>query len=62
LHLGKLKPEDAGTVPDVYLKNQQLNDRIKFLQLEVDRYKSAAEYYIYILKLLIIHNYRLLDI
>ena len=40
---GKLKPEDAGHVPDIYAKNQQLNDRVKFLQLEVDRYKTAAE-------------------
>ena len=43
LQSGKLKPEDAGTVPDVYAKNQQLNDNVKFLQLEVERFKSAAE-------------------
>jgi hypothetical protein len=40
---GKLKPEDAGTVPDIYIKNQQLNDNVKFLQLEVERFKTAAE-------------------
>lgn len=43
LQSGKIKPEDAGNVPDLYVKNQQLNDRVKFLQLEVDRFKSAAE-------------------
>jgi hypothetical protein len=40
---GKLKPEDAGSVADIYIKNQQLNDRVKFLQLEVSRFKVAAE-------------------
>ncbi len=44
LQSGKLKPEDTGSVPDVYAKNQQLNDTVKFLQLEVDRFKQAAEY------------------
>lgn len=40
---GKLKSEDAGPVPDLYAKNQQLIDRTKFLQLEVNRFKTAAE-------------------
>ena len=40
---GRLKPEDAGTVPDIYVKNQQLNDKVTFLQLEVERFKTAAE-------------------
>ena len=40
---GKLKPEDAGPVPDLYAKNQQLIDRVKFLQLEVNRFKTSAE-------------------
>lgn len=40
---GKLKTEDAGPVPDLYAKNQQLIDRTKFLQLEVNRFKTAAE-------------------
>jgi hypothetical protein len=40
---GKLKAEDAGPVPDLYAKNQQLIDRTKFLQLEVNRFKTAAE-------------------
>ena len=44
LQSGKLKPEDVGSVPDVYAKNQQLNDTVKFLQLEADRFKQAAEY------------------
>ena len=33
-------------VPDVYLRNQDLNDKVKFLQNEVHRYKNAAEYVI----------------
>jgi len=40
---GKLKAEDAGIVPDIYVKNQDLNDRVKFLQFEVERYKTSAE-------------------
>ncbi len=40
---GKLKPEDAGSVSDIYQKNQQINDRVKFLSLEVNRFKIAAE-------------------
>lgn len=40
---GKIKFEDAGVVPDVYLRNQELNDKVKFLQNEVSRYKTAAE-------------------
>lgn len=43
LQTGKLKSEDAGPVPDLYAKNQQLIDRTKFLQLEVNRFKTAAE-------------------
>lgn len=41
--MGKIKVEDAGSVPDIYAKNQKLVDQVKFLQLEVDRYKKAAE-------------------
>lgn len=44
IQMGKIKVEDAGSVPDVYAKNQKLSDRVKFLELEVDRYKKAAEY------------------
>lgn len=45
LQMGKIKLEDAGSVPDVYAKNQKLIDQVKFLELEVDRYKKIAEYY-----------------
>jgi hypothetical protein len=54
---GKLKPEDAGTVPDIYVKNQQLNDRVKFLQLEVERFKVAAEYEFYLFKFDLIQKF-----
>ena len=44
IQTGKLNADDAGKVPDIYAKNQQLTDRVKFLQLEVERFKTAAEY------------------
>jgi hypothetical protein len=40
---GKLKSENAGSVPDIYTKNQQLTDQVKFLKLEVERFKNTAE-------------------
>ncbi|CAF0743006.1 unnamed protein product [Brachionus calyciflorus] len=40
---GKLKSDSVGNVPDIYAKNQQLNDQVKFLQFEVERFKKAAE-------------------
>lgn len=40
---GKLKADDVGSVPDIYAKNQQLADQVKFFQFEVDRFKKAAE-------------------
>lgn len=43
LQSGKLKSEESGSVPDVYAKNQQLDDTVKFLKIEVDRFKQAAE-------------------
>jgi sperm-associated antigen 16 protein len=42
IQTGKLNYEEAGPIPDIYSRNQQLNDRLKFLQLEVDRFKNAA--------------------
>jgi len=39
---GKLKQESAGHVPDIYVKNQELTNQIKFLELECDRFKKAA--------------------
>lgn len=43
LQKGDLKSEDAGIVPDIYQKNQELNNEVKFLRAEAERYKIAAE-------------------
>ena len=43
LQKGKIKIDDIGVVPDVYLRNQELSDKVKYLQSEVQRYKTAAE-------------------
>lgn len=42
---GRLKADDVGNIPDIYAKNQQLSDQVKFLQFEVERFKKAAEYF-----------------
>ncbi|XP_033102274.1 sperm-associated antigen 16 protein-like [Anneissia japonica] len=39
---GLLKPEDIQTVPDVYTQNQHLDDRVKLLRRDVDKFKNAA--------------------
>ncbi|XP_066300435.1 sperm-associated antigen 16 protein-like [Branchiostoma lanceolatum] len=39
---GLLKEEDIQTVPDVYSRNQQLDDHVKLLRKEVDKFKDAA--------------------
>jgi hypothetical protein len=40
---GKIKSENTGSVSDIYTKNQQLTDQVKFLKLEVERFKNTAE-------------------
>ncbi len=40
---GKLSAEDVGVVPDIYLRNQDLDEQVKMLRGEVSRLKSVAE-------------------
>ena len=39
---GELKAEDVGVVPDIYMRNQQLDQEIKLLHKEVVRFREAA--------------------
>lgn len=39
---GLLHEEDIGVVPDIYSRNQDLDGEVKFLKLEVAKYKEAA--------------------
>ncbi|XP_064643835.1 sperm-associated antigen 16 protein-like [Lineus longissimus] len=39
---GLLNEEDIGVVPDIYARNQSLDEELKHLKLERDRYKEAA--------------------
>ena len=39
---GKLKQENVGAVPDIYLHNQQLDDTLKQLREELAAAKSIA--------------------
>lgn len=39
---GLLHEEDIGVVPDIYSRNQDLDGEVKFLKLEVAKFKEAA--------------------
>ncbi|OWF39576.1 sperm-associated antigen 16 protein-like isoform X1 [Mizuhopecten yessoensis] len=39
---GLLHEEDVGVVPDIYLRNQDLDNEVKFLKQEVTKYREAA--------------------
>eukprot|EP00057_Strongylocentrotus_purpuratus_P034520 XP_795557.3 PREDICTED: sperm-associated antigen 16 protein [Strongylocentrotus purpuratus] len=39
---GLMNEEDVGTVPDIYCRNQQLDNQVKFLRTDVDRFRDAA--------------------
>ncbi|KAL3836745.1 hypothetical protein ACJMK2_022162 [Sinanodonta woodiana] len=39
---GLLHEEDIGVVPDIYMRNQNLDNEIKFLKRDVEKYKDAA--------------------
>ncbi|OQS01548.1 flagellar protein [Achlya hypogyna] len=40
---GKLKEEDIGVVPDIYLRNQALDDQVKALRKQLDETKKITE-------------------
>ncbi len=39
---GQLNEEDVGVVADVYVRNQQLDQEVKHLRVEVEKYREAA--------------------
>merc|ERR1719230_1072645 len=39
---GKLSEVDMGTVPDIYLRNQQLGDQLRNMQAEIARMEEVA--------------------
>ncbi len=39
---GALKQEDVGYVPDIYVRNQQLDQELKYLRAELDDYRQAT--------------------
>lgn len=40
---GLLKEEDCNEVPDIYVRNRQLDELVNSLKLEVEKYKEAAQ-------------------
>ena len=42
LQKGELKEEDVGIVPDIYVRNQQLDQELKYIRSEMEKYKEAA--------------------
>lgn len=40
---GKLSEVDTGTVPDIYLRNQQLGDELRNMQAEMNRQQEVAD-------------------
>jgi len=41
---GILTEEDVGVVPDIYLRNQQMDDNVKYLRTELDKARKIAEH------------------
>jgi len=41
---GELTEEDVGVVPDIYLRNQQMDDNVKYLRTELDKARKIAEH------------------
>ena len=39
---GQLKAEDIGVVPDIYMRNLELDEQVKTLQIEVEKMKEIA--------------------
>merc|ERR1712226_724522 len=40
--IGKLSLEDVGIVPDIYMRNQQLDHEVKHIKNELAKFKDAA--------------------
>jgi regulator of replication initiation timing len=41
---GKLSEEDIGTVPDIYTLNQKIDDKMKQMKEDLDKWKSASKF------------------
>lgn len=41
---GILSEEDVGVVPDIYLRNQQMDDNVKYLREELEKARKIAEH------------------
>merc|ERR1712195_83748 len=41
---GILSEEDVGVVPDIYLRNQQMDDNVKYLREELEKARRIAEH------------------
>ena len=42
LQRGELKEEDVGIVPDIYIRNQQIDQQLKYVSAELEKYRDAA--------------------
>jgi len=42
-HKGKFSANDLGSVPDVYIKNEKLEEKVEYLKNELEVAKIAAE-------------------
>lgn len=43
---GRIKMNESGYLPDVVKHNEELSEKLKLLESEVDRYRKSAEYII----------------
>jgi hypothetical protein len=43
---GRIKTNESGYLPDVIKHNEELSEKMKLLESEVDRYRKSAEYII----------------
>ena len=41
---GRIKTNESGYLPDVVKHNEELSEKMKLLESEVDRYRKSAEY------------------
>ncbi len=43
---GRIKTNESGYLPDVVKHNEELSEKLKLLESDVDRYRKSAEYFI----------------
>jgi len=42
---GRIKTNESGYLPDVVKHNEELSEKLKLLESDVDRYRKSAEYF-----------------